>query len=74
MFSTITGCISISASAPLIDIPVGITSAAIRLKICAIRERINTHKSVIKKKKKHGKIALLAKPKLLEKKSYFLRL
>ena len=34
--STITGCISISAFTFLIDIPVGITSSAIGLKICAI--------------------------------------
>ena len=34
--STITGCISISAFASLIGIPIGITSSAIELKICAI--------------------------------------
>ena len=33
--STITGCISISASASLIDIPIGMTSSAIGLKICS---------------------------------------
>ena len=34
--STITGCISISALASLVAIPIGITSSAIGLKICAI--------------------------------------
>ena len=34
--STITGCISTSAFTFSIDIPVGITSSAIELKICAI--------------------------------------
>ena len=40
--STITGCISISAFASLIGIPIGITSSAIGLKICAITARIKT--------------------------------
>ena len=61
--STITGCISISAFASLLCIPIGITSSAIGLKICAIPAGIK--KSIIKKnKKKHGKIVLLAKTKL----------
>ena len=34
--STIAGCISISASASLLGIPIGITSSSIGLKICAI--------------------------------------
>ena len=34
--STITRCISISAFASLLGIPIGITSSAIGLKICAI--------------------------------------
>ena len=34
--STITGCVSISAFASFLGVPVGITSAAIGLKICAI--------------------------------------
>ena len=34
--STITGCISISYSISLLGILIGITSSAIRLKICAI--------------------------------------
>ena len=62
---TITGCISISAFASLIDIPLGITSSAIGLKICAITAEIKKYKSIIKKKKKkHDKIIFLAKSKL----------
>ena len=34
--STVTGCISISAFASLIGIPLGIASSVIGLKICAI--------------------------------------
>ena len=63
--STITGCVSISAFASLIGIPIGITSSAIGLKICAITAGIKKYKSIIKKKKKkYDKIILLAKSKL----------
>ena len=63
--STITGCISISAFASLIGIPIGITSSAIGLKICAITAGIKKYTSKIKKKKKkHSKIVSLAKSKL----------
>ena len=69
--STITECISISAFASLIGILIGMNefcnrmSSAIRLKICAIIVGIKKYKSIIKKKKKkHGKIVLLAKSKL----------
>ena len=58
---TITGCISISAFASLLGIPIKITSSAIGLKICAITAGIKKYKSIIKKKKKkHDKIVLLA--------------
>ena len=50
--STITGCISISAFASLVGIPVGITSSSIGLKICAKTEAISRYKSIIKKRKK----------------------
>ena len=50
--STITEYISISAFASLLDIPIGITSSAIGLKICAIAAGIKNYKSIIKKKKK----------------------
>ena len=63
--STITGCILISAFTSLLGIPIGITSSAIGLKICAITARIKKYNSIIKKKKKkHDKIVLLAKSKL----------
>ena len=63
--STITGCISISAFAPLISIAMGIRSSVIGLKICAITAGIKMYKSIFKKKKKkHDKIVLLAKSKL----------
>ena len=50
--TTITGCISISAFASLVGIPVGITSSSIGLKICAKTEAISRYKSIIKKRKK----------------------
>ena len=63
--STINGCISVSAFAFLVDIPIGIASSAIGLKMCAIIEAIKNYKSIIKKKKnKNNKIVLLAKSKL----------
>ena len=63
--STITGCASISSFASLVVIPIGNTSSAIGLKICAITTGIKKYKSIIKKnQKKHDKIALLAKSKL----------
>ena len=49
---TITGCTLISAFASLISIPLGITSSAIGLKICAITEGIRKYKSIIKKRKR----------------------
>ena len=46
-------------------IPIGITSSAIGLKICARTAGIKKYESIIKKKKKkHNKIVLLAKSKL----------
>ena len=62
--SIITGCISISAFASLLGLPIGITSSAIELKTCAITAGIKRYKSTIKKnKKKHDKIVLLANSK-----------
>ena len=49
--STITGCISISAFAFLIGIPIGIMSSVIGLKIFEITVEIKKYKSSIKKKK-----------------------
>ena len=60
--SAITRCVSISACASLVGIPIGITRSAVGLKICVITAAIKEHKSIIKKqKKKHDKIVLLAK-------------
>ena len=63
--TAVAGCVSISAFASLVGIPIGITSSVAESKICAINARINNYKSIIKKrKKKHDKIVLLAKTKL----------
>ena len=60
--SAITGCLSISAFTSIVGIPLEITSSAIGSKICAITAGIKKYKSIImKKKKKHNKIVLLAK-------------
>ena len=59
--STIIGCVSTSAFDSLVDIPIGITSYAIALKVCVITAGLKKYKSIIKKKKKkHDKIVLLA--------------
>ena len=50
--STISGCISISTFASLIDIPIGIMSSAVGLKICTITVGIKKYNSIIRKKKK----------------------
>ena len=56
--SVVTGCISVFDFASLLVIPIGITSSAIGLNICAITAKINRYKSIIKKnRKKHHKIA-----------------
>ena len=49
--STFTGYVSISSFASLVGIPIGITSSAIGLKICAITLEIKKYKSIIKRKK-----------------------
>ena len=65
LVSTVTGCVSISAFAYLVGIPIAITSSAIGLKICAITAGTKKYKSIIKKKKKkHDKIVSLAKDQL----------
>ena len=48
LFLTVTGCVSISAFALLIDIPIGITCFVVVLKICKIIARIKKYKSIIK--------------------------
>ena len=63
--SAVTGCVSISAFALLVFIPIGIMSSTVGIKICAIAARIKKYKSIIKKKKnKHDKTVLLGKNKL----------
>ena len=60
--STITWCISISAFASLLGIPLGITSSAIGLTICVIASGIKKYKAIIKKKKNNpDKIVLWTK-------------
>ena len=62
--SRVTVCISISAFASLIDIPIRITSFTTGLKIFAITAGIKEYNSIVKKKKKkHDKIVFLAKSK-----------
>ena len=56
---TITGYVSISAFSSLVGIPIGITSSAIGLKICAITVGIKKYKSIIKKTKKNHNKTLL---------------
>ena len=65
LVSTVTGCVSISAFASLVCVPVGITSSAVGIKIFPITARIKKYNSIInKKKKKCDKIVLLGKAKL----------
>ena len=61
---TITGFASISAFVSLVRTPIGFLSFTIELKVWAITARIKKYKSIIKKKKKHDKIVLLANYKL----------
>ena len=54
----VSGCVSISAFASLLAIPVGITSSAVGINNCAITAEIKKYD------KRHDKIVLLEKPKL----------
>ena len=51
--STISGCISVSAFAFLVGIPIVITSSAFGLNICAITTTIKKNKTIIKKGKRN---------------------
>ena len=51
LICTVTGCVSISASASLVGIPIGIMSSAIGLKICVITAGIIKYKSIVTKKR-----------------------
>ena len=48
-FSDVSGCVSISAFASLVGVPVGIASSAVELQNFAITAGIKKHRSVIKK-------------------------
>ena len=50
--ATVSGCVSISALASLIGIPVGIASFATTIKITIIIPQIKKHKSIVKKNEK----------------------
>ena len=66
LISKLAGCVSVSAFASLVCVPVGISSSAVGWKICAITAEIKKYKSIIrkKKKKKHDIIVLLGKYQL----------
>ena len=49
--SAVTGCILISAFAPLLSISIGFTCSAIRFKICTIAAGIKKHESMRKRKR-----------------------
>ena len=55
LVSTVPGCVSISAFASLVCVPVGIRSSEEGLKIYAIITEIKKYKSIIRK---HDKIVL----------------
>ena len=58
LVSAVTGCVSISAFASLVDI----ASSTVGLKICVITTGIKQYKLLInKKKRKHDKMVLLGK-------------
>ena len=48
---TSTSCVSVSTFASLVCVPVGITSSAVGIKICAITAGITNYKSIIKKRR-----------------------
>ena len=52
--STIAGCVSISAFASLVCVPVGISSSLVGIKSCGITAGIKKYKSILKRKKKEG--------------------
>ena len=49
----VTGCVSISTFTSIVGIPLGITSSAVVIKLCAVTERIKKYKSIIKKEEKN---------------------
>ena len=62
LVSTVIGWVSIFVLALLVFVPLGITSSAVGIKICAIFAVIKKYLSFIKKKKKkHDQTVLLGK-------------
>ena len=62
--SAVTGCFSVSVFASLASIHIGIASPSVR-KMCTATKGVKKYMSIFKKKKKkHGKIVLLAKTKV----------
>ena len=59
--TAVTGCVSISAFASLVGTPIANTTSSVELKNSGISVEIKKHKSVVKKRKKLGKIVLLSK-------------
>ena len=60
-FSSVSGCISISAFASLVTVPEGITISTVGLTIRSITAGTKNYKSIMKKeRKKHDKIGLFA--------------
>ena len=62
--STFSGCVSISAFASVVSIPVVITSCAVGLKVYVITAGIKVKVSNLKKRKNMKTIVLLARTKL----------
>ena len=61
-FFKVIGCVSISAFASLVGIPISIVSSVAGLKTCVITAGIKKYKTItMKKRKKHNKRVLLAK-------------
>ena len=52
LVSKVTACVLISAFASFACVPVGITSFAVEMKICAFTAEIKTYKSIMKKKRR----------------------
>ena len=50
LVSTVTGCVSMSAFASTVSVPIDITSPVVEIKICAITADIKKYKPIIKKK------------------------
>ena len=62
---TVLGCVSFFSFTSLVCVPIGITTSALGIKICAITASTEKHKSIMNKKKKdHDKVVLLGKDKL----------